>query len=525
MRPLDGIEPAAPGAGPGPGSTAPGAPRGDGDTGVSSPHPTNKVAARRAVRARIDFSIGLLRVELAAGYPTHRQPAGSKRSVGARHAAQAAEMHRALDLAEGRVSPACPRRENRQAGVKVSMRGADTTTAGVCFAASERASGGEVGGRAEGGRPANCRIVRARDARPACEALPMRATEQLEGRSPAAESTGPMTAAEHLTPAGGESSSWRMTHCLQEFVKPLIHDAGVLHAYSRCSFRVPPRFFVPHLDKGVESGRVQAAGSAAGRRVPVFPARGVSSRRGAAYPIMAPCRSPSTSRSSAAGFITRVHSGHLRRIRDEIVPSYATRDRARAEAYGVCHGGRRSYARYREAIEDLGVGAVVVAVPARFHLDLTLRALAAGKHVLVEKPAFPRLADYEQVRDARDRAGREALGRAGRRHRDDRQVLAAAPSAAAHRGLDGLVRPAAARLRPGRRVADRRAQRPVGSASSRSSSASSHGPAGASPAASVSASARVSAPARRAPCRRPPGRGRSRSGPRAARSRPSRAGC
>ena len=31
---------------------------------------------------------------------------------------------------------------------------------------------------------------------------------------------------------------------------------------------------------------------------------------------------------------------------------------------------------------------MVVAVPPRFHLDLTLRALAAGKHVLVEKPAF-----------------------------------------------------------------------------------------------------------------------------------------
>ena len=109
------------------------------------------------------------------------------------------------------------------------------------------------------------------------------------------------------------------------------------------------------------------------------------------------------------GFIAGVHSGHLRRLGDEIVPSYASRDPARAEAYRVRHGGRRSYGRYREAIEDPGVDAVVVAVPPRFHLDLTLRALAAGKHVLVEKPAFPRLADYEQVRDARDRAGRIVL--------------------------------------------------------------------------------------------------------------------
>ena len=105
------------------------------------------------------------------------------------------------------------------------------------------------------------------------------------------------------------------------------------------------------------------------------------------------------------GFITGVHSRQLRRLREEIVPSYASRDSAKAEAYRVRHGGVRSYGNYQAAIEDPGVDAVILAVPPRFHLDLTLQALAAGKHVLVEKPAFPRLADYERVRDARDRAG------------------------------------------------------------------------------------------------------------------------
>jgi UDP-N-acetylglucosamine 3-dehydrogenase len=55
------------------------------------------------------------------------------------------------------------------------------------------------------------------------------------------------------------------------------------------------------------------------------------------------------------------------------------------------------------------VDAVVIAVPPRYHLDLTLQALAAGKHVLVEKPAFPRVEDYDTVRAARDRAGRVVL--------------------------------------------------------------------------------------------------------------------
>ena len=109
------------------------------------------------------------------------------------------------------------------------------------------------------------------------------------------------------------------------------------------------------------------------------------------------------------GFITRVHSRHLRRLRSEIVCSYASRDRDKAEQFRRSFDGQRSYASYQEAIGDPNVDAVVVAVPPRFHLDLTLRALEAGKHVLVEKPAFPRLADYETVAEARTRARKVVL--------------------------------------------------------------------------------------------------------------------
>jgi predicted dehydrogenase len=109
------------------------------------------------------------------------------------------------------------------------------------------------------------------------------------------------------------------------------------------------------------------------------------------------------------GFITRVHSRHLRRLRSEITCSYASRDRGKAEQFCRDQGGQRAYASYGEAMADPSVDAVVVAVPPRFHLDLTLRALDAGKHVLVEKPAFPRLADYETVLAARNRARKVIL--------------------------------------------------------------------------------------------------------------------
>jgi predicted dehydrogenase len=99
----------------------------------------------------------------------------------------------------------------------------------------------------------------------------------------------------------------------------------------------------------------------------------------------------------------------LRALGEGAVRVYASRDLARAQQYCRRFGGAQAYGGYDEAIDDPAVDAVVVAVPPTFHLDLTLRALACGKHVLVEKPAFPRTEDYATAIAARDRARRTVL--------------------------------------------------------------------------------------------------------------------
>jgi len=109
------------------------------------------------------------------------------------------------------------------------------------------------------------------------------------------------------------------------------------------------------------------------------------------------------------GFITRVHSRHLRSLRPDVVCAYASRDARRAEEFRSRYSGFASYPDYGSALADPRVDAVVVAVPPRFHLELVLQALAAGKHVVVEKPAFPHLADYQTAIAARDAAGRVVL--------------------------------------------------------------------------------------------------------------------
>ena len=109
------------------------------------------------------------------------------------------------------------------------------------------------------------------------------------------------------------------------------------------------------------------------------------------------------------GFITKVHSRHLRTLGSMVRISYASRDGARAESYRRRFGGLRAWGSYDEALEAGDVDAVVVAVPPAFHRRLTLKALEAGKHVLVEKPAFPGLADYQAVAAARDSADRVVM--------------------------------------------------------------------------------------------------------------------
>ena len=109
-----------------------------------------------------------------------------------------------------------------------------------------------------------------------------------------------------------------------------------------------------------------------------------------------------------AGHIAGVHARHLQSFHD-VRFSFASRDPARAEALRRRRNGDRAFGSYEQALDSPDVDAVVVAVPPGLHRGLTSAALAAGKHVLVEKPAFPDLADFDEVVAERDRAGRTVL--------------------------------------------------------------------------------------------------------------------
>jgi D-xylose 1-dehydrogenase (NADP+, D-xylono-1,5-lactone-forming) len=88
----------------------------------------------------------------------------------------------------------------------------------------------------------------------------------------------------------------------------------------------------------------------------------------------------------------------------EIV-AVASRDADRAEAYAVEHGIPRAHGSYERLLEDPGVDAVYVSLPNSHHVEWSVRALAAGKHVLCEKPLTRSPEQAEEAFAAAERAG------------------------------------------------------------------------------------------------------------------------
>lgn len=59
--------------------------------------------------------------------------------------------------------------------------------------------------------------------------------------------------------------------------------------------------------------------------------------------------------------------------------------------------GCRAYAGYAELVADAEIELMIVATPSHLHLDDTVAALRAGKHVLVEKPMAKNLAEVDEM--------------------------------------------------------------------------------------------------------------------------------
>ncbi|MSO94179.1 MAG: Gfo/Idh/MocA family oxidoreductase [Thermoleophilia bacterium] len=90
---------------------------------------------------------------------------------------------------------------------------------------------------------------------------------------------------------------------------------------------------------------------------------------------------------------------------DEVdIMAVGSRSLARAEEYAGASGIERAYGTYDGLLADPDVEAVYISLPNSMHVEWSIRALEAGKHVLCEKPFSRHAADVERAFDVAETA-------------------------------------------------------------------------------------------------------------------------
>ncbi|TFH55731.1 Gfo/Idh/MocA family protein [Glutamicibacter arilaitensis] len=107
------------------------------------------------------------------------------------------------------------------------------------------------------------------------------------------------------------------------------------------------------------------------------------------------------------GWIASQFATSLKELTKSKLAAIGSRTLARSEDFARTYGddGTRAYGSYAQVLEDPAVDVLYIAVPHSGHAELALQAIAAGKHVLVEKPLSLNAQQSAQIVQAAKAAG------------------------------------------------------------------------------------------------------------------------
>ncbi len=100
------------------------------------------------------------------------------------------------------------------------------------------------------------------------------------------------------------------------------------------------------------------------------------------------------------GFVAEHHIDAVRRLGDVDVVAVAGSSQQSAEKKAAAYKVDRAYGDYRDLIADASIQVIHNTTPNYLHLPVTLAAIAAGKHVISDKPLASNADEARQLRDA-----------------------------------------------------------------------------------------------------------------------------
>ncbi len=108
------------------------------------------------------------------------------------------------------------------------------------------------------------------------------------------------------------------------------------------------------------------------------------------------------------GGVTIRHSKTLKGF-NNVRLFYASRSEEKARQFCQKRKGNGHFASYEAAILSADIDVVLIATPPDSHLELALKAIRAGKHVIVEKPPFFKSTDFDLVAAERSKTGVQVM--------------------------------------------------------------------------------------------------------------------
>jgi predicted dehydrogenase len=106
-----------------------------------------------------------------------------------------------------------------------------------------------------------------------------------------------------------------------------------------------------------------------------------------------------------SGFISAIHYEALRRVSGVEVVGVASPTPGNAERFAAARGIPVHTIDYRALLDRPEIDLVVLGLPNDLHAEATILAAEAGKHVVLEKPMAPSLAECDRMIAACERAG------------------------------------------------------------------------------------------------------------------------